>query len=327
MARQDPLANRPGQSPSGGPDGAYLGAEGVILANQPLLGDRGGVPGVVGRQGAPRAVADHILALAFGLEDEAVGMADEVLEGGAVPRVGRQPARNGEFALHLLADVAESAIAEELAETRGDVVDGGGVVAGGVARTGRLVEDDGELIAPDAAHAVVGADRGVQESDRLAEDVVSGLVAVGVVVALEVVDIEEEDRDRPAQRRRVLEERVRESFEVATILRTGQGVGVGLVAELGELGAGREPERERVRLAVERLGDTSGADEPAVLVFRGCDGGAVLSRLAIWQLGRIGCTNEPKRAGAEFGADVFEECGHRVPGVCEGLEDGGLARG
>ncbi len=69
------------------------------------------------------------------------------------------------------------------------------------ARFTRLVEvgeDHRELVAADAADAVVRADHRVEQPDRLAEDDVARLVTVLVVVVFEVVDVEDHHGHRAA---------------------------------------------------------------------------------------------------------------------------------
>jgi len=61
-------------------------------------------------------------------------------------------------------------------------------------------EDDGELVAADAGDDVAGTDDGLHEAGGLSEDLVAGGMPKAVVVLLEIVDVEEQERDAGASR-------------------------------------------------------------------------------------------------------------------------------
>jgi hypothetical protein len=66
---------------------------------------------------------------------------------------------------------------------------------GGRIRVARVLDDDGELVAAEPGRGVARADLGAQPVGELDEHGVAGLVAVGVVDRLEVVEVDQQQRD------------------------------------------------------------------------------------------------------------------------------------
>ena len=111
-----------------------------------------------------------------------------------------------------------------------------------VARVARG-HDHAELLAAEPADDVGAAQLAAQEDGQLGENLVARAVAVDVVDALEVVDVEHEDGDRVARAARARELRAQAVVEVAVVVEAGQRVGLCLVLEpLADL---RVVERER----------------------------------------------------------------------------------
>ena len=72
----------------------------------------------------------------------------------------------------------------------------------GVVDRVRVLDEDGELVAPEARRGVLHAQDGTQAPCHLHEDVVTGVVAEGVVHGLEAVEVEIQDcRTEPAPHR------------------------------------------------------------------------------------------------------------------------------
>ena len=123
----------------------------------------------------------------------------------------------------------------------------------GVARAG-LGEDDGELVAADAAGDVGLADGAAEALGHGGEDGVAGQVAQAVVRALEVVDVEDDEGQAalvPVCAGAFAQERL---VEVAPVVDAGEGVDVRLQPRLPELLGVPDRGRARSRQSLE-LGD------------------------------------------------------------------------
>src|SRR5690606_38501220 len=117
----------------------------------------------------------------------------------------------------------------ELSETRGDLERplGEAPAAGGCrvvrhARRVELPEDDRELIPSDPRHEVVVADAPLDQLRGLLQDRVADPVAVPVVVVLEVVDIEEQQRYGETLAARLGDDLLEEMPEVSPVVATSQ---------------------------------------------------------------------------------------------------------
>ena len=101
-------------------------------------------------------------------------------------------------------------------------------------RERRLREDDRELVAADAAGDVRRADDVADPLRRLGEDAVAGEVADAVVDRLEVVEVEDDQREVPVVAVRAGDLARKGLVEVAAVVQAGQRVEVGELARLAE---------------------------------------------------------------------------------------------
>src|SRR5207302_861692 len=92
-------------------------------------------------------------------------------------------------------------------------------------------EDDAELLAAEPADDVGAAYRAAKRGREAAEHLVARPVAVDVVDALEVVDVEHQDGDRVVRAARSLELLAQAVVEGAAVVEAGQRVGWRLVLE------------------------------------------------------------------------------------------------
>jgi len=153
-------------------------------------------------------------------------------------------------------------LADLLLETPSDLLHGRRRLAPGRSRPVGLVEDHGELVAPDPADSVGRADRALEGADGLDEDLVARGVAVEVVVRLELVDVEDEDGDGAAGVAGPGEGGVEEALEVAAVPGAGERVGEGGAAEGALAVVVVEPAGEPVGVGGER-GAVAARDEQA----------------------------------------------------------------
>ena len=142
-----------------------------------------------------------------------------------------------------------------------------------VARVARG-HDHAELLAAQAADDVRGADDALQQVGELDEHEVAEAVAVDVVHALEVVEVEHEHGDRVVRPAGAVQLGTEPVVEVAVVVEPGQGVRLGLQLERGA--HLRVVERERGRVAealrqLELLGGEARAGAEAVHVERALD--------------------------------------------------------
>ena len=118
-----------------------------------------------------------------------------------------------------------------------------------------------ELVATEPGDRVSGADGGAQSRRQLAQQQVTDVVPAGVVDELEIIEIEEQDRDPgsrpPGPRERVLQP----VQEQGAVRQAGQRIVAGLVDQLlgGEVALGHVPDRGQRQPAVDclRLADGS----------------------------------------------------------------------
>ena len=87
-----------------------------------------------------------------------------------------------------------------------------------------LGQDRGELLAAVAREQLLATDAAEQPARHLAQHVVAGEVAVLVVDRLEVIDVEHQQRQRPAVARAARDLALEELEEVALVVGAGQGV-------------------------------------------------------------------------------------------------------
>ncbi len=98
----------------------------------------------------------------------------------------------------------------------------------GIARLARTLfvpEDDGEFISADPCYQIVIADASTHEGRGLNENFIADAMAVFVVVFLEVVDVEKQQRDGKTQTPPAFDDAGEKMPEVAGIVRAGQLVG------------------------------------------------------------------------------------------------------
>ena len=101
-------------------------------------------------------------------------------------------------------------------------------------------QDDGELVAAHPVGEVRAAARGPDRVGQRLQALVAGLVAVRVVDGLEVVDVEEQERQRHAGARERPAARARGLVEGAMVAQPGERVGDGHLGQALDLGrAGR----------------------------------------------------------------------------------------
>ena len=117
---------------------------------------------------------------------------------------GQQDARGVDTVARVLGDAAADAQAAErllLGEREGVARDQGAELLGGRERLRRvgLGLDQQELLAAEAAEHVALAHALVHQARELLQQPIAGQMPVRVVVVLEVVDVEHEDRDRAAR--------------------------------------------------------------------------------------------------------------------------------
>ena len=98
-------------------------------------------------------------------------------------------------------------------------------------RLADVEQDDGELLAAVAGDDVVGAPPVLQDLGDAAQGVVAGQVAVAVVVALEVIDVDHQDRQRQPGPVAALHLQRQPLAEVAVVVEAGQPVGDGQLGE------------------------------------------------------------------------------------------------
>jgi hypothetical protein len=101
---------------------------------------------------------------------------------------------------------------------------------------GRVAADQHELFASVAREHVLGPERGCEAPCHLLEDVIAGQVAVGVVDLLEVIDVDEDERQRRLSLRRVVELGRQTVLEVFAVERAREPVANGRIVEASEGG-------------------------------------------------------------------------------------------
>ena len=99
------------------------------------------------------------------------------------------------------------------------------------ALAGRSREQDQELLAAPATGVVVDAEGAPKSLADTSQDLVSDVVSVGVVDLLEVVEVEEDDRELVALLLRRAQLVVEDLTEEAAVVEPGEGIGRGLVVE------------------------------------------------------------------------------------------------
>ena len=134
-----------------------------------------------------RRLEEAVAALAVALGDvhRGVGVADELVGVGRRLALDDRDAQAGADDDLLL--IQPQRLQERLEHALGGV--------GRLLRADDVLEQDGELVAAEARRGVGGADARGQALGDLAQDLVAGGVAEAVVDRLEVVEVEEDDRD------------------------------------------------------------------------------------------------------------------------------------
>ena len=113
--------------------------------------------------------------------------------------------------------------------------------------------DHAELLAPEAAHDVVGTNRAAQRVGESLQQLVAHAVAVHVVDPLEVVDVEHEDGGRKMRAARFLQRVAQPLVEATVVEEPGERVGLRLVLEPRADLRVVDRERGRVREALREL--------------------------------------------------------------------------
>src|ERR687888_184430 len=163
----------------------------------------------------------RVLARALRGDEREVGLADELLLRGRIGRKGRD-SRGQRGPDEVLRGGAADPVRE---------LDAG---------RGLAVDDDGELVAADAERLLPGAALLGQRARELAQDAIAGRVALVVVQALEVVEVEEEERDVARARVGALERGVEVLLEGAVVAELGERVAPRLGVREGEPASVRE---------------------------------------------------------------------------------------
>ena len=148
---------------------------------------------------------DLVFAGAFGFEHGVVGLFKEFFGGLCVEGVGGQPAADGERSFSFGAEAFKSGLAHFPAEPFGHelglarmLVMGMPAVVAGLCVLRQIPEDNGEFIAAQTCDHIVLAAASPHEFARLKEYCVADGVAVGVVIAFEIVQVEQQQCYREA---------------------------------------------------------------------------------------------------------------------------------
>ena len=160
---------------------------------------------------------DAVLAVRLRGHHRGLGARAELARVHGVLRAEGEPDRDGDAT-----DRRELELAEPLDETLGDARR-----VGGVARA----HDHAELLAAEPADDVLGPNRGAQRVREQPQQLVADAVAVHVVDALEVVDVEHQHRHRTVRPARLLERVQQPLVEGAVVEQPGERVGARLVLE------------------------------------------------------------------------------------------------
>src|SRR4029077_19852682 len=94
----------------------------------------------------------------------------------------------------------------------------------GLSRAVLFPENDSELVPANAGHMVVIPAAGTDKLRRLLEDLIPYGMAVAVVVALEIVDVEEQEGDGEILVEGAFEDLLEKHAEVSAVVETGQVV-------------------------------------------------------------------------------------------------------
>ncbi|RMG30274.1 MAG: hypothetical protein D6721_04325 [Gammaproteobacteria bacterium] len=127
-------------------------------------------------------------------------------------------------------------------------------------------EDDGEFLPAVAGQGIGTAQATPDSAHGFLEYPVARLVPVGIVDALEMVEVEQKQGQGPAMLARGLELGLQDLVEVAPVSRTGEGIGAGLDLEalgallhlLGVLQAVQVAEHEQLPRLVRHRGEQAG---------------------------------------------------------------------
>ena len=172
-----------------------------------------------------RRLEDPVAALAVALRHVHgdIGVAEQLLG------VGRRAARLDEADAD--AGAWEHLLAVDLELCLEGAQQPGGRV-GSVREVGDAVEEDGELVAAEACDRVGRPDRGAETGCDLPQDAVAGRVAEAVVDGLELVEVDEHDRDRRSGALGAGERMLDTIREERPVGEVRHGVVEGLVGEL-----------------------------------------------------------------------------------------------
>ena len=116
------------------------------------------------------------------------------------------------------------------------------------------VGDQGELVAAQPGHQLIGAGVGPQAVADLREEEVAGVVAQGVVEVLEAVEVDDEERDRPAMALRRLQPLGELGGEGAAIDQAGERVGLRQAQRQFALGFQLRHPRREIGMSVDGVG-------------------------------------------------------------------------
>lgn len=96
-----------------------------------------------------------------------------------------------------------------------------------------IPEHDGELITADPRNQIVIADATTHEVGGLLEDIIADAVAVLIVVSLEIIDVEQEQRHQESLDAGFLDDLGEELAEIASVGQTGEVIGDGKALQAG----------------------------------------------------------------------------------------------
>ena len=130
----------------------------------------------------------------------------------------------------------------------------------GLPRSFLVPEDHGELVAADAGDQVMLAGALLHHRSGLLEDLIADLMAKLVVVVLEIVDIEHQERDGEMHLPGAIKDPLQEMTEVSPVVDAGQVVGDRHVLHGGVARLKGERARDRASQALQDLPDRVGID-------------------------------------------------------------------
>src|SRR5262245_10559519 len=181
------------------------------------------VAGTIHRGCGPTEFSEHsaVTPRLFRLIKRCIRRTDEASRVGSVQRERRHAERAGDRSQRLIG-MAQS--------QRTDVVAN---LLGALPRAieGRVREDDHKLLAAEAARDIAAADAFLHQRCYFTQHHVARIVPEGVVDALEVIEIQHDDRERPGAPRCASERRGQRFVQEPPVEQSGQRVGDRLLAQ------------------------------------------------------------------------------------------------